>query len=87
MVEHYKARLVAKGYTQKYGEDYDQTFAPAVRSSVCTLLAFAVQEGMVIHQMDVVTVFLNVVLDKEIYMVQHPGYIKDNEEHLVCKLK
>jgi len=65
-VERYKAWLVAKGYTQKYGEDYDATFAPVVRySSVRTLLAFAVQEGMVVHQMDVVTAFLNGVLDED----------------------
>ena len=87
-MERYKAWLVAKGYTQKYGEDYDEMFAPVVRySSVRTLLAFAVQEGMVVHQMDVVTAFLNGVLDEEIYMVQPPGYIKDDEEHLACKLK
>ena len=87
-VECYKARLVAKCYTQKYGEDYDEMFAAVVRySPVRTLLAFAVQEGMVVHQMDVVTAFLNGVLDEEIYMVQPPGYIKDDEEHLVCKLK
>ena len=65
-MESYKAWLVAKGYTQKYGEDYDETFAPVVRySSVRTLLAFAMQEGMVVHQMDVVTVFLNGVLDED----------------------
>ena len=34
-------------------------------SSVRTLLAFAVQEGMVVHQMDVVTAFLNGVLDED----------------------
>ena len=36
------------------------SWGPVVRySSICTLLAFAVQEGMVVHQMDAVTAFLN----------------------------
>ena len=87
-VECYKARLVAKGYTQKPGEDYDETYLPVVRySSICALLAFAVQNSMIVHQMDVVTAFLNGTLDEEIYMEQPPGYIKKGEEHLVCKLK
>ena len=87
-VEHYKARLVAKGYTQKPGEDYDETYSPVVKySSIRALLAFAVQNGMIVHQMDVVTVFLNGTLDEEIYMEQPPGYIEKGEEHLVCKLK
>ena len=39
---HYKARPAAKGYTQKYGEDYDGTFASvAEQSTFRTLLAGA----------------------------------------------
>ncbi len=87
-VERYKGRLVAKGYSQMYGIDYDDTFSPVIRfSSIRTLLAFAVQHEMLIHQMDVVTAFLNGRLDEEIYMQQPEGYIKAGEEHLVCKLK
>ena len=56
-------------------------------SSVWILPAFAVQNDVVIHQMDVVTTFLNGTLNEEIYMEQPPGYVKKGEEHLVCKLK
>eukprot|EP00731_Ephydatia_muelleri_P005270 Em0002g1446a len=76
------------GFTQNHGIDYDETFSPVVRfTSVRTLLAFAVQNGMMVHQMDVVTAFLNGTLEEEIYMEQPPGYIKKGEEYLVCKLK
>jgi len=87
-VERFKGRLVAKGYSQKYKIDYDETFSPVVRfSSIRTLLAYAVQRGMIIHQMDVVTAFLNGELNEEIYMQQPPGYIQSGKERLVCKLK
>ena len=37
-------------------------------------LAFAVEMGMQIHQMDVVTAFVNGDLKEEIYMQQPSGY-------------
>ena len=87
-VERFKARLVAKGYAQKYGINYEETFSPVVRfSSIRALLAFAVQNDMLIHQMDVVTAFLNGNLKEEIYMEQPPGYTQPGMENLVCKLK
>ena len=68
-VERFKGRLVAKGFLQKYGIDYDETFSPVARfSSIRALLAIGISRKMLIHQMDVVTAFLNGTLDEEIYM-------------------
>ena len=40
---------------------------------------------MIIHQMDVVTAFLNEILDEEIYMQQPDSYVEQEKERLVCK--
>lgn len=87
-IECFKGRLVAKGYAKKFGVDYDETFSPVVRfTAIQALLAYAVQNDMLIHQMDVVTVFLNRTVEEDIYMSQPDGYVKPRNEHLVCKLK
>ena len=83
-----KLDLWQKVTPKNQGEDYDETYSPVVKySSIRALLAFGIQNGTIVHQMDVVTAFLNGTLDEEIYMEQPPGYIKKGEEHLVCKLK
>ncbi|GJX21492.1 retrovirus-related pol polyprotein from transposon TNT 1-94 [Tanacetum coccineum] len=84
-IEKYKARLVAKGYRQKEGQDFFDTYSPVTRiTSIRTLIAIAAIHNLIIHQMDVKTVFLNGELDKEIYMQQPEGFVVKGQEHKVC---
>jgi transposase InsO family protein len=83
-----KARLVAKGFSQRYGVDYDETYAPVARyPSIRALLALAAHHDYELHQMDVVSAYLNGDLDEEIYMAQPEGYGSAGTDQLVCKLK
>jgi hypothetical protein len=50
------------------------------------LLSLAASYGLLVHQMDVKTTFLNGELDEEIYMDQPDGFVGKGEERKVCKL-
>lgn len=68
-LERRKARIVAKGYSQEYGKDFHETYAPVARlSSIRTAIALAAQEGMNIHQYDVTTAYLNGELEERVFM-------------------
>ena len=86
-IEKYKARLVAKGYTQKEGEDYFDTYSLVARlTTIQVLLSLAASHGLLVHQMDVKTAFLNGEIEEEIYMDQPDGFVANGQEGMVCKL-
>lgn len=74
-VDNYKARFVAKGYAQKEGIDYEKTFAPVTQyTSIRSIISLAAQMGWEIHQMDVKVLFLNGVIEEEVYIKQPEGF-------------
>ena len=79
--------MVARGFTQKFGEDHDETFSPVVRlESFRALMGLAAKDGYTLHQMDVTTAFLHGVLEEDLYIKQPDGFIQKGREKLVCKL-
>ena len=72
--ERKKTRLVARGYTQVYGEDYLDTFAPVAKlHTIRIILSLAVNLEWDLWQMDVKNAFLQGELDDEVYMRPPPG--------------
>jgi hypothetical protein len=87
-VERFKARLVAKGFTQTYGVDYQERFAPVAKmNSIRVILYCAANLGWDIRQLDVKNAFLHGDLEEEVYMEIPPGFSCPKAEGKVCKLK
>ena len=96
-IERYKARLVAKGFTQTYGLDYFETFAPVAKmTSVRLLIALAAAQNWPISHLDVTNAFLHGDLHEEVFMKIPLGYFDlssvaqmnqfSDPSSLVCKL-
>lgn len=80
----YRARLVAQGFTQKFGVDYDEVFAPVTRSTTFrTLLAISSLRKYHVRQYDVKSAFLNGTLNEEIYMKPPPGVQNEDKDKVL----
>ncbi|PRQ49627.1 putative RNA-directed DNA polymerase [Rosa chinensis] len=87
-VNRYKARLVAKGFTQTYGIDYDETFAPVAKmNTIRVLLSFAASLNWPLRQFDVKNAFLHGELAEEVYMSLPLGYVVASPGDFVCRLR
>lgn len=82
-MKSYKARLVPRDFTQEYGIDDEETFAPIARiTSVRSLLAVAATRHWDLWQVDVKNAFLNGDLLEEVNTP--PEYSHSPQQ--VCKL-
>ena len=87
-VEKYKARLVAHGFSKQPGIDYNETFAPvAIHDTIRMVLTVASNNKWYVHQMDVMSTFLNGSLEEVFYVRQPPQYEVDGQEDKVYRLK
>ena len=74
-VEKHKARLVAKGFSQQFGVNYGETFAPVARlDTVRTILSTGAQHKQKVYQLDVKSAFLSDILQKEVYVEKPPHF-------------
>ena len=73
-VNKFKARIVARGFSQKYGIDFEETFAPTVRhDTLRVFMAIVAQMDLECHQVDVNNAFTESALSEEIYIQPPDG--------------
>jgi Reverse transcriptase (RNA-dependent DNA polymerase) len=86
-IERYKTRLVAKGYIQTYGINCKETFASVAKmNTVKVLLLIAINLDWDLYQMNVKNIFLQGVLQEEVYMNLPPDHPHEKDKTLACKL-
>ena len=89
MVKYQEKKLdwYVKATLKKKEIDYGEKFSPVARlEGVGTLLAYAAHKGFKVYQMDVKSVFLNGILDEEVYIEQADGFVDPYRREMVYKL-
>jgi hypothetical protein len=68
---------VAKGFLQRFGKDFNETFAPVAKfKSIRLLLAIAAYRNQKVYHDDATSAFLNGLLKERIVMEPAEGYLK-----------
>ncbi|GBM99150.1 Retrovirus-related Pol polyprotein from transposon RE1 [Araneus ventricosus] len=83
-----KACLVVQGFSQRKGENYEETFSPVINFSLIRLF-FTIFVNLLqwLHwQVDVNCTYLYAKLVETVYMRQPPGYKSKKYPDYVCKL-
>lgn len=87
-IAKHKARIVVQGYSQRFGVDFTDVYAPVTRQATLrVLLAVAGKTQLILKQYDVRTAYLNGTVTEELYMQQPPGFAVSGQEQKVCKLR
>jgi len=87
-INQFKASLVAKGYTQSFGIDYQETFAPVAKmNTIRVLLSLAANFSWPLKQFDVNNAFLHGDLEEEVYMQLPPRFNISQSSGKVCRLR
>ena len=73
----YKARLCAQGFTQTYGVDYFETYAPVVRAITAKMffaIGLKMAQDLDIYQLDIVNAFVNSDVKEDIFLKAPDGF-------------
>lgn len=87
VIARWTARYVTLGCCDPW-KALKETFAPTLRYGTLRLIiALAALMGVIIHQLDVKTAFLNGVMNTVVYVEQPTGYAKGDPKKKVWRLK
>ena len=84
-ITRYKARWVVRGFEQRYGIDFNETFAAVVKPMTYkAIFSIAAMNDWDVEQMDVKTAFLYGPIDEAVYVELPDGFTQEGK---VCRLR